>query len=391
MKIKIFLPLFISASLFAQNLSEILESVQISKRVTSMKEQTKSEIAQTELLGAYDAPYLGLSISHADETDKKGEEYGVGISQNLNHPFANKSKAVDAKKEAIEIGASYALNMLSLDIAKIYHQACISKGMSESFLRLYDEQNEGFLRLQRAYELGEISKKELLFNKLDLAKTKQSASTFRRAYISELSSLNEAVDNLTIEELACDDLFKITKRVELKEVQEHALIKAITQEQSSTKAFYNVYNSTFSSIGYELLYEKELDTKRYTFGVSLPLDFLSSKAQLQRAELLHKDAALMAKKDALSIEIKNSLEASRENLKTLYEEFVLLEEEILPLSLELKDLAKESLKEGHSSVLEYLDATRSYSKTLLELQEINKNYYNELIELYKRADMREKL
>jgi outer membrane protein TolC len=54
-------------------------------------------------------------------------------------------------------------------------------------------------------------------------------------------------------------------------------------------------------------------------------------------------------------------------------------------------LAKESLREGHSSVLEYLDATRSYSKTLLELQEINKNYYNELIELYKRADMREKL
>ena len=61
------------------------------------------------------------------------------------------------------------------------------------------------------------------------------------------------------------------------------------------------------------------------------------------------------------------------------------------MSLELKDLAKKSLHEGHSSVLEFLDATRSYSNTTIELQEIKKDYYNELFELYKKADMRGKL
>lgn len=391
MKIKLFLLLFATTTLFAQNLSEILEAQKMSKRVTSMKEQTKSELAQTKLLNTYDAPYLGLSISHADETGDKGEEYGVGISQNLSHPFANKSSAVDAKTKAIELGSTYELDMLSLDLAATYYQACISKEMSISIQRVYDEQNEGFLKLQRAYELGEISKKELLFNKLDLAKTKQSLSTYKRAYISDLSTLNEAVDSLTIESLSCDDLVEITKDIELKEVQQHALIKAISYEQSSAKAFYNIYNSTLSSVGYELLYEKELDAKRYTFGLSLPLDFLSSKAQMQRVELLHKDASLMAKRESLSIEIENSLKSSILKLGTLYDEFIVLEEEILPMSLELKDLAKKSLREGQSSVLEYLDATRSYSKTLLELQEIKKDYYNELIELYKRADMRERL
>ncbi|EQB39826.1 hypothetical protein M947_04415 [Sulfurimonas hongkongensis] len=391
MKIKICLLLFASTTLFAQNLSEIIQALEMSKRVTSMKEQSKSSIAQTKLLGAYDAPYLGLSISHADESSDKGEEYAVGISQDISHPFTNKSVAVDAKTKAIELGSSYNLDMLSLDIAKIYHQACIRKEISLSLKSLYEEQNEGYLRLQRAHALGEISKKELLFNKLDLAKTKQSVRTYKRAYLAKLSSLNESVDNLTINDLACDDLIRITKEVELKEVQEHALIKKISYEQSSANSFYNVYNSTFSTIGYELLYEKELDKDRYTFGLSLPLDFLSSKAQMQRTELMHLDASLMAKKDALSIEIQNYLSASSIRLKALYEEFVVLEEEILPLSLELKDLAKKSLKEGHSSVLEYLDATRSYTKIVLELQEIKKDYYNELIELYKKADMRERL
>lgn len=391
MKIKLFLPLFISTALFGQNLSEILEASSMSKRVISIKEQSKSEIAQTKLLNTYDAPYLGLSISHADETGDKGEEYAVGISQELNHPFANKSKTVDAKTKAIELGASHTLDMLSLDIAKTYHQACISKDMSKSLQRLYDEQNEGFLKLQRAYTLGEISKKELLFNKLDLATTKRSVTTYKRAYMTDLSSLNEAVDNLEITDLECNDLAKITKTIELKQVQDHALIKEISYEQSATKSSYNLYNSSFSSLGYELLYEKELDTERYTFGVSLPLDFLSSKAQTQRAELLYKDASLVAKKDALIREIQSQIEGSNQRLNTLYEELIVLDEEILPMSLELKDLAKKSLKEGHSSVLEYLDATRSYSKITLELQEIKKEYYNELFELYKRADMREKL
>ncbi|HUH41984.1 MAG TPA: TolC family protein [Sulfurimonas sp.] len=390
MKIKLFLLFFVSINLYAKNLNEITQALEMSKRVTSMKEQTKSDIAQAEYLGSYNAPYLGLSISNADESNDNGEEYSVGISQEIAHPFASSSKvvAVQAKSRAIEQGASYALDILTLEVAKKYHQACISKEISQSLQTLYDEQNESFFKLQKAYEFGEISKKELLFNKLDLAKTQRSVTTYKRAYITELSNLQEMIDNLDIEELECNDLAKITKEIELKRVDEHALIKEITYEQNSAKSFYNVYNSTFSTIGYELLYEKELDTTRYTFGISVPLDFLSSKAELQRAEYLHKDVSLIAKKEYLTLEIQNSLKTSALKLKTLYEEFVLLEENVLPMSLELKDLAKKSLMEGHSSVLEYLDATRSYSKISLEFQEIKKDYYNELFEFYKKADIK---
>lgn len=393
MKIKIFLLIFVSINLYAQNLLEITEAFKKSKRVTSMKEQTKSDIAQAELLNTYDAPYLGLNISHADESGDKGGEYALGVSQEISHPFASgsKSAAIEAKSRAIEQGSSYAFDILTLEIAKIYHQACVSKEMSQSLQRVYDEQNESFFKLQKAYEFGEISKKELLFNKLDLAKTKQSVTTYKREYMSELSNLQEAAQAQKIEDLECNDLAKITKKIELKRVDEHSLIKEASYEQKEAKSFYDMYNSTLSAIGYELLYEKELGASRYTFGISIPLDFLSSKNQMQRAEYLHKNASLVAKGDALYIEIQNSIEASVTKLKTLHVEFVLLEEEVLPLSLELKDLAKKSLHEGHSSVLEFLDATRSYSKATIELQEIKKDYYNELFELYKKADMRGKL
>ncbi|MDD3442086.1 MAG: TolC family protein [Sulfurimonas denitrificans] len=393
MKIKLFLLVFVSINLFAQNLSEITQAFNMSKRVTSMKEQTKADIAQVEYLGSYNAPYLGLNISNADESSNNGLEYSVGISQDMAHPFASSSKtmAIEAKTKAIEQGASYALTILTLDIAKKYHQACMSKEISQSLQRLYDEQNESFFKLQKAYELGEISKKELLFNKLDLVKTKQSVSAYKREYMSALSNLQEAVESLDIEDLECNDLAKITKEIEIKGVDEHTLIKEISYEQRSAKSFYNVYNSIFSTIGYELLYEKELDKTRYTFGIKIPLDKLSSKAEIQRAEYIHKDASLIAKRDALTLEIQNTLKASTLKLKTLYGEFVLLEEEVLPMSMELKDLAKKSLTEGHSSVLEYLDATRSYSKISLEFQEIKKDYYNELFEFYKKADIKGKL
>ncbi|MEA2091618.1 MAG: TolC family protein, partial [Campylobacterota bacterium] len=60
---------------------------------------------------------------------------------------------------------------------------------------------------------------------------------------------------------------------------------------------------------------------------------------------------------------------------------------ILPLSLELKELSESALYEGEGTIMEYLDASRSYSENLLEMLEIKKNYYYELFELYKKADL----
>ncbi|EDZ63473.1 hypothetical protein SMGD1_1766 [Sulfurimonas gotlandica GD1] len=389
MKLKLFLVFFIALNADAQNLSEILDSLQKSKKTLSITQRTYSDIAKNELFSTQEAPELGLSISHADETANDGVEYSLGISQNLAHPFSSSSKdrATDSLTKAIKQKSKHELHVLTLEVSSRYHSACTSKEMSDRAEELFKEQSSRFNQLQRAYDLGEISKKSLLFNKLDLVKLQQKVVSHKRSYLAELSYLQEAADNLKIDELSCDDLLKISKDVKLNNIDEHGEIKEITYQQNSVKSFYDVYNSSFKSIGYEVLYEKELDKTRYTFGLSIPLGAVTSQTQKQQAEYLHKNSSLSAAKDALTSEIINASKSLQLKVGTLYDEYTLLNQEILPMSLELRQLAKSALSEGEGTIMEYLDATRSYSENLLEMLEIKKNYYYELFELYKKADL----
>ncbi|MDA3908275.1 MAG: TolC family protein [Sulfurimonas sp.] len=389
MKLKLFLVFFFTLNAYSQNLSEIIEALQKSNKTLSITQKTYSDIAKNEIFDTQEAPELGLSLSQADESTQDGLEYAVGISQKLAHPFASDSKtnATDALTKSIKQKTKHKLHILTLEVSSRYHSACTSKEMSDGADLLYKEQSSRFNQLQRAYDLGEISKKSLLFNKLDLAKLQQKVASHKRSYLTELSYLQESIDNLTINELSCNDLVEISRDIKLNSIQEHGEIKEITYQQSAAKSFYDVYNSSFKSLGYELLYEKELDKTRYTFGLSIPLGGATSQTQKQQAEYLFKNSSLVAEKEALTSEIINASKSLQLKIETLYDEYTLLNQEILPMSFELRGLSKSALSEGEGTIMEYLDATRSYSENLLEMLKIKKIYYYELFELYKRADL----
>ncbi|QFR50018.1 TolC family protein [Sulfurimonas lithotrophica] len=389
MKSKLFLVFFFSIGLYAQNLSQILDALQNSKKTLSIKQQTYSNIAQSEQFITQDAPELGVNLTQADESTDSGMEYSLGISQNLSHPFSslNKEKAVDSYTKALNQESKHKLHILRLDIASKYHLACISKEITQGAELLLKEQNGRFNQLESAYNLGEISKKDLLFNKLDLAKLQQTLIYYKRMYLSELSEINELIDNLDVGELSCNDLVQISRDIKLKNIDEHAQIKSITYKQNSAKSFYDVYNSSLKALTYELSYEKELEATRYSFGISFPLSFLSSQNQKQKAEFLHKNSALSAQKESLSSILEKTSNSLKTKVQTLYDEYILLNKEILPMSLELKNLSKTALYEGEGSIMEYLDSTRSYTENMLQMLQSKKNYYYELFELYKKADI----
>jgi len=389
MKLKLYLVFFFTINLYAQDLSEILELFQNSKKILSIKEKTNSQIAQQELKQTQEAPELGINVAQRDEENNSGVEYSIDISQNIQEPFSasNKNNAVKYYTKALNQKNNYQISSLRLELASKYHFACISKQIKDKSKNLYDEQSARYKQLKLSYDLGDISKKALLFNKLDLAKLKQKVSYYKRDYLSQFSSLQEYIDNQNIENLSCDDLFKISNDIKLNKTKEHSKLQEITYMQNSAKSFYKMYDSSFSSIGYGFSYEKELDAKRFIFGLSIPLDALSSQNEKKRAEYFYENTSLKAQKDSLKSEIENKIKFQQLQIDALYDEYILLNEEILPMSLELKHLSKSALDEGGGSIMEYLDSTRSYSENVLEMLEIKKRYYNELFELYKKADI----
>jgi len=389
MRLKLLLILCISWGVQAQDLSEILDSLTQSKKVKALQSKAFSDIAQNELELSYNTPEFSVNIAHAKDSTDDGMEYGISFSQNISHPFADKTKerARDSISASIKQELKHEIHLLTLNTSSLYHNACISKEVKQKASELFIEQSKRFSQLQNAYDLGEISRNNLLFNKLDLVKLKQNISAYERGYLVELSKLQESIDNLVIQNLSCSDLVEIKRDIKLSSIEKHNKMKNITHIKDSSQAFYNLYDSIFQSIGYELSYDKELDTDIFSFGVSIPLDSFGSQKEKQKAKYLHKSNFLESQKEVLKKEINNKSKSLQLKIETLYDEYVLLTDEILPLSKELLELSASALREGEGSAMEYLDASRSYSEKVLEVLEIKKNYYNELFELYKVADL----
>ena len=368
MKLKLFLFLFIYISANAHNLAQIINLLHSSKEVKSLKQSSYSNIASSQLEVSQSAPELELSISHAKDPVNSGIEYAVGVSQNLAHPFSSSKKdnASNMMNLSIKQELKHELHIMTLDLANAYHSACVAKEVINKSKVLVDEQSKRFAQFGRAYELGDISKNALLFNKLDLAKLKQDTSKHKREYLVELSNLQTLVDNLEIKEISCDDLFPIKKEIELIHLEDHGEVKRIAFLKNSSESFSKVYDATFQNIAYGLAYEQELETTRYSFGISIPLGFATSELEKQKAFYLNQSAALAYEQDVLIHKISVSSKSLLLKIGILYDEYTLLNEEILPLSYELLNLSKSSLLEGHGTIMQYLDSSRTYSQNIIQ-------------------------
>ena len=382
----------IALTLQAQNLVEILDSLQSSNKTKAILEKSKADIAQNEQFLFYDAPSIGASVSHADAIpagDEDGLEYGLSFSQDLAHPFSSsqKNQVVGASIKAIQEETKYELHILKLNVIAAYHSSCVSREMQEKASFLYMEQAKRFEQIHTAYALGEISKKDLLFNKLDLLKLQQNVSVYKRKYFVELATLQSNVDTMNITTLECNDLLEPSSEITLNPLQEHGELKVMAYKVNSARAMYAIQDAEISSLSYEIGYEKELDTKIYTVGLSIPLDSMSSLKEKSKVQHLALHTSYLYEQDSLRSEIQNYSKSAVAKLEVLYDEYTLIQNEVLPLSKELMLLSKSALLEGEGDMMEYLDSTRSYSLNVLELLEIKKIYYLELFELYKIADL----
>ena len=389
MKFVLLCTLVLSMNVNAYNLQEILETLKTNNKTKSIEAKRDAEVAQNALVSTYKAPVLGVSLSHAEDPIQEGTEYSIGISQDIENPFSLNAKELANMKlsQAAKQEAKHKIHLIELDIASRYYASCSAKELQTESQNLFIEQSKRVNQLQNAYNLGEISKREYLFNKLDLAKLHKSANVYKRLSLEEFNSLQTSVGAFVIDKISCSDLLQPKREIVLRDISEHGELKRLAYQKDASKSLYEVYDSSFEAIGYELMYEKELETKRYTVGLSIPLGGISSEREMLREQELSMSSSYEFEKYALENEIKNGSKKLLSKLEVLFDELELLKNEILPLNTELLKLAKSAQREGEGTIMEYLDASRSYSENVLDMLEIKKTYYYELFELYKIADM----
>lgn len=383
--------LLLSIDLLAQSLWEILQSTPQNNKVKALKHRQDAQIAQIQTQFSYEVPSISLDLGSAKEnTGDEGLEYALAFSQEIQTPFGfeEKKSAERAMIRSLALLGEYEHNSFILDIALSYHLACVDKESSELLHLLVSEQKRALDKLGIAYELGEISRKDLLFHQVEYLKFKEQESSFQRVYERSLLALQSQLQNTEIETLTCTDIIVPSEKNLKIDSQKHAKLEALTYEKDAATSYYKLSESFIQSLGYSLSYEKELDKKRYGVLVSIPLTSFTSKQERRQTQYLHTQNALQEELALLRHEFEQNSKSLRARLRSNYESYKTYQEQVLPLSQELQELSLLALLEGEGSVLESLDATRSYLGNTLGMLEKKRSYYEALFALYKITDRR---
>jgi outer membrane protein, heavy metal efflux system len=391
MKNILFLCLFFSSHLLAQSLWEILQSTEQNNKAKALEYRKDAQIAQKQAELSYAAPSISLDVGSAkDIMGEEGVEYSLSFSQELQTPFASKEKnsAQRAMERSLELSRDYEYNNYLLDLAHSYHLACVDKEGATLLDTLVEEQKKVFERLRIAYELGEISRKDLLFYHVQYLKLQEQSREYHRIYERSLFALQRDAKAKEITSLACTDSIKPTKQTPKMQSQKHAKLQSLEYERDAALSYYKLAESSFQSLSYALSYDKEIDKKRYGVLVSIPLASLTSKQEKSQVQYLQTQNALDEELQLLNYELEQSIKSLESTLGSSYESYKAYEEQIVPFAKELQELSFVALIEGEGSMIESLDATRSYIDSTLGMLEKKRKYYEELFALYKITDKR---
>lgn len=397
---KIILSLFIAVfSLNATTitLDEILQKLKnehpLAKSIEALKE---AHASQNRAAGLNEPLEFSAGGTYAKpDADKAGYEYSVGLEQNIMHPDAKKGVMQSLKyqneSEVLELENDFFL--LRQEVKFLYHVNCLTQKNSVQYRDSFLAFEKFYEKKKRAYEYGEISKKDLLLLQIELERIK----TEYKLYESEVKISRENLESKTLlpffraKELSCKDTMPITKELYFdyknETLQEQSLGKKILTHQSD----FERYNVSFDSFTLGAAYENELDTDRFIFSLSMPLNFTNSFNEENRAAALHKKSSLMHEKEGVRLQKSSHTEALKKELAQNFENINAYQAMAKKYENELMPLVKSAYNLGEASVIEYLLSQRELLGLKKELVEHYKKYYETLFKLYSVLQTKEKL
>jgi|GEM_PF-557445 len=324
---------------------------------------------------------------------KSGNEYAVGVSQKvmLGSIQEDEQMITRLSNQAYLLeGEKNILNFRNT-IKNNYHQYCLDKQKYRSFVKNYQNFETLYKKKQKAFKFQEISKIELMQLEIEknnlytqLQEIKMQKETSKRNLLM-LSNIADASNT----KLSCQDMYPIRANVQINnsfQLSKEAHEKRVQSTHQALKR----YSSSMDSINISAQYTEELDVDKYTIGLSIPLNFTSSKNEKERAAAMYQNSAislkheqLLREKRSVIMQLKSHLKNSALTLRSLQKNYRNYQKNLLPLMKKSYDL-------GEISVVEYLlTGQRSY-QLREEIYNTKKEYYEMLFKLYTLSENKDK-
>ncbi len=316
-------------------------------------------------------PVFDFSWNRARPTDlpgAKGDETGYALSQTLPWPGTRRAgvaagdRAADvlragAEGVAWEIEARARLAFARLEAARGLLD--VARGAEEDARSLRD-------LVARRADLGESRESDRIKVSVEwLRQQRQLAAVSREAQVAE--SILRA---LAVEPLSQPLVLKPTAHPPLPPLDPAALaerlaetnprLRAARAEAARRAALSSVARRTrIPDLGVSVFRQRELDkaANGFSLGIKLPL-WNANRGEIARAEAEQRVAAAAAERER--IDVLTELEARLTDLVVAADQTALLEREILPQAARSLELARLLYEEGETSLLDLLDAQRTY-------------------------------
>ncbi|MGB5966660.1 MAG: TolC family protein [Sulfurimonadaceae bacterium] len=347
------------------------------------KAKTSRKALQFSAEGAYAKPDL----------DESGYEYSIGIEQTLITPNVkeNALKSAQYQSDAEILNLKHSFLLLENDVRLLYHLNCLDQKTIKQYKASYFAFETLYMKKEKAYRYGEISKKELLQLQIELDRLKNEYKYYENEVKISRKNLQSKILLPFFEEetLFCEDIYTVTEKLVLNNADESLQEQSLNKKIQSVESDFNRYDTLFDSFTLSASYQDEIDKDRFVVGLSVPFNFTSSVNEENRAAALHKKSAFEYEKEGLKLQKASEAELLEKRLVQSFQDIEVLTSMLKRYENELMPLIKRGYRLGEDSAIEYLLSQREMWKFKKDLIQQYKNYYETLFKLYSVLEIKE--
>lgn len=356
----------------------------------------KNFALEVDVIGAKKAmltsgtPYeiLGTAAHAKEKFFNKEEdfEYSVGLAKTFVLPHANAiiSSSVDLQTKISLLQKEQELIVYMYDLLDLYHQSCLQRETVSLYKQLSLQLEALHVKNERAYELGEISKKDLILWHLQQQRMKlefEKKESERFALFRNLQS--KFGSKIKIKKLTCSDMYDFQLPQQSHNFDDFLAMKrlVLTREMHELKS----EEHWFHEMGVELSYDNEMDKERYNASLNIPLEFTvshhESMAEMHRLQTLQSSNEM----GLFEMQKRKELQAAYLKLEQAYKSYNELEGPMSEDAISLMDLTQTAYQSGESTAIELITIQQYVMDILMQLQEMKSQFYGALFDYKKRS------